>query len=89
VILNLRRNDLPFYGYVWGLLSLKNTRKSFPCIHLLGEEENCQIHEINLVVKQKVADLGDRLDLRTQKESWLKHLEINGSDTESEEECIL
>ncbi|KAH8696488.1 Pfs, NACHT and ankyrin domain protein [Talaromyces proteolyticus] len=41
--------------------------KSFPHIHLRGEEENDQIHkEINLVVKIKVAELDESLDLSAQ-----------------------
>ncbi|KAH8696360.1 putative ankyrin repeat-containing protein [Talaromyces proteolyticus] len=53
--------------------SFRSVTKSFPQIHLRGEEENDQIHEeINLVVKVKVADLGERLNLCTQKQRQLE-----------------
>jgi ankyrin repeat protein len=48
--------------------NFRSVTKSFPHIHLRGEVENDQIHkEINLVVKVKVADLGERLELSMQK----------------------
>jgi ankyrin repeat protein len=53
--------------------SFRSLTKYFPHIHLCGEEENDQIHEeINLVVKVKVAKLGERLNLHTQKQRQLE-----------------
>lgn len=53
--------------------NFRSVTKSFPHIHLRGEEENDQIHEeINLVVKIKVADLGESLKLSMQKQGELE-----------------
>jgi hypothetical protein len=47
--------------------------KSFPHIHLHSEVENDQIHkEINLVMKVKVADLREKLELNMQKQIELE-----------------
>jgi hypothetical protein len=53
--------------------SFWSVTKSLPHIHLRGEDKNDQIHaEINLVVKLKVSELGERLNLRTQKQRQLE-----------------
>lgn len=52
------------------------TTESFPHVHLKGEEENDQIHrEIDLVVKMRVKELGERLSLSRDTEQRLERLE--------------
>jgi hypothetical protein len=47
--------------------SFRSVTASFPHIHLRGEEENDQIHkEISLVVKIRVAELGEKFEIKTR-----------------------
>jgi ankyrin repeat protein len=53
--------------------SFRSITTSFPHIHLQGEEENDQIYkEISLVVKIRVAELGESLKLKPKTQEWLE-----------------